>query len=98
MKTEWNGGKDFEENPLGGKVAELTVGEQVILSDKCTELRVQGIEKVKLQRNINRDCETVRNIDTNRRNIIDYMASRFDLTKLQVIGKILAENKKYNNT
>lgn len=98
MKTEWNGGTDYEENPQGGKVASLTGEEQNILSDLCLEMRLEGAEKVELQRKVAEYTKTIELYQKRSRERIDYMAKRFELTKSQVIKKILAENKKYNIT
>jgi|TARA_R100001530_G_scaffold113793_1_gene80740 hypothetical protein len=95
MRTEFNGGTDYEENPQGGKVTELTGEEQNILSDLCTEIRTESRTKHELEKRLARDSKTIKLLKQSHRDKIDYMAKRFDLSRVQVISKILVENKKY---
>ncbi len=95
MKTDYNGGTAYEENPQGGKVAELSGDEQDILSRMASNIRDDGKCVVECETRIAQDTELISQYKASRREMIEYMAKRFDLTKSQVIGKLLAENKKY---
>jgi len=93
MKTEWNGGTDYEENPKGGTVAELNGTERAILAEKCILLRELAIRKDVLRKRIIRDnAELVQSAEYSQE-AINYMAECFVLSRAQVLSKVLAYHK-----
>lgn len=84
-----------------GKVYELNGVEQKILKEQCIVLRAMTKGKIKKQdaiksmtAEIKRLSEGVKHHDGQSKRIISYMADKFGLTRVQVINKILVENKK----
>ncbi len=76
------------------KVYELNGEEQIILVANCEELRSITRGKVKRQDAIKLYEAEIKMLQSKQQGIISYMAKRFGLTKIQVINKVFAENKK----
>ena len=77
-----------------GKVYELNGEEQNILEESCKELRSITRGKVKRQEAIKIATAEIGMLQSKQQEILNYMSKRFGLTKIQVINKVFAENKK----
>ncbi len=79
---------------MSSKVYELNGEEQSILEESCKDLQRITKKKVFRQDAIKQYTAEVEMLQAQARDHISYMSKRFGLTRIQVINKILAENKK----
>ncbi len=77
-----------------GKVYELNGAEQAILESNCHDLREITRKKVYRQDAIKTYTTDIALLGEQSRDIIGDMAKRFGLTRVQVIHKVLAENRR----
>jgi hypothetical protein len=84
-------------NESKSKIYELNGAEQVILEDKVKTLRKICADKVHRQVTIDKYTRELKGLRGRQKSITDDMAKLFGLTRVQVIGKIIAENRRLTN-